>query len=233
MKKWLIIFLIIGLYLYLSYTHFYNFLGQKHLTAPAHGIKTIFANNLSSQTIKYAALGDSLTAGVGVYEYKNSFPYLIAQNLASKSTVELSNFALAGATSKDVLENQVSQALLSKPDFITILVGINDIHNLKSLKEFENNYATIVNALQRQGVKIYLLSIPYLGSDKIIYFPYNLILDFRTKQFNGVVKSIATRYGAQYIDLNLASKPAYFYSSDEFHPGEGGYKEWLKVVNVN
>lgn len=219
--------------MYITYAYFYNFIGQKNLVAPIHKTTTMIGNQSNSQTIKYMALGDSLTAGVGVSDYKNSYPYLLAQKLSAKNNVELVNLARAGATSLDVVTNQLPKALLQKPDLITILIGVNDLHNLISLKEFEDNFTRIVTALKKSGAKIYLLSIPYLGSDKIVYFPYNFMLNFRTKQFNNIIKKISADTGATYIDLSALKKSANFYSVDQFHPKEDGYKEWSEIINVN
>lgn len=234
MKKLLVIYFIIGIYLNRSYAYFYNFLAQKNLTPPPHETQTIIGNNLNNPTIiKYVALGDSLTAGVGASDYKNSYPYLLAQKLSLKKNVELVNLSHAGDTSLDLLIRQLPQALSAKPDLITLLIGVNDIHNLKSLKEFESNYIKIATVFKKTNAKIYLLAIPYLGSDKIVYPPYNLVLDLRTKQFNNVIKKISTDLGVGYIDLYSLSKPVNFYSPDQFHPGDQGYSEWIKAINVN
>lgn len=233
MKKLLLITLSIGAGIYLnrSYAHFYDSLGQNILTPPTHIAETTIGN-LNGETLKYAALGDSLTAGVGAAKYESSYPYLAALKIPAKK-IELLNFALAGSTSKDMLIYQVPRAISSKPNIITLLIGINDIHNLKSPKEFADNLTQSVKTLKKTNAAIYLLSIPYLGSDKIVYFPYNLILDFQTKQFNNIIRKISTDYSVKYIDLYSAVKSADFYSSDQFHPGEQGYAQWAKIINVN
>ncbi len=233
MKKLLLIFLITSIYLNRSYAYFYDFLGKQNLAPPIHETEITFGYKTGGNNINYVALGDSLTEGVGVSDYRNSYPYLIAQKMSTKFNVKLINLSHAGDTSKEVLTNQLPKILFQKPDLITILIGVNDIHNLKSLKEFEDNYTQIITSLKKTGAKLYVLSIPYLGSDKIVYFPYNLILELRTKQFNNVIKKVSITVGAEYIDLNALSKSANFYSSDQFHPGEEGYKEWAKTVNVN
>ncbi len=236
-KMWLyfliLLFLILVIYLNRSYAYFYSFLSQNVFIPPPHEATIMIGNQPGSQTIKYTALGDSLTEGAGVSDYKNSYPYLIAQKLSSKNNVKLVNLAHGGDTSSDALTNQLPKALPEKPDLITVLIGVNDIHNLKSLKEFKDNYTQVISTLKKSGAKIYVLSIPYLGSDKIVFFPYNLILDFRTKQFNNVIKKVSADIGVEYIDLNVLSKPANFYSSDEFHPGDQGYREWSAIINVN
>lgn len=220
MKKLLILCLVLALYLNRSYSYFYDFLGQQHLSPPVHNTKTTLGQT-NNQVIKYLALGDSLTAGVGALDYKNTYPYQVAQKLSVKNKVELINVAHAGDTSNDVLINQLPQALSAKPDLITLMIGINDIHNLKSLGEFKSNLLKITSSLKKTGARIYLISIPYLGSSKIVYFPYNFILDFRTKQFNQTIQQIATNEGFKYIDLYSLTEDTKFYSADQFHPSVG------------
>lgn len=233
MKKILVIFFIIGIYLSVTYGYFYNFLGQKRLLPPVHETKNIIGDKSDIQTIVYVALGDSLTEGTGASDYKSSFPYLLSRKLSAKAQVELFNLARAGATSEDVVINQLPKVLSLKPDLITLLIGTNDIHNLVPLKDFESNYRTIAAALKKSGAKVHLLSIPYLGSDKIIYFPYKFALEERTKQFNGVIKKVSIDYGFKYLDLYAIEKSANFYSSDEFHPSDNGYRQWTEVINVD
>jgi len=233
MKLLLVILLILGIYLNRSYDYFYNFLSQHNLVAPVHEETMMVGSSPKLQTIKYLSSGDSLTAGVGVSDYKNSYPYLVAQKLSSENNVELMNLARSGDTSKDVLENQLAEAVSENPNVITLLIGVNDLHNLKSLQEFENNYVQIVSTLKKTNAKIYLLSIPYLGSEKVVYFPYNFILNYRTKQFNNVIKKISIDYKIEFIDLYSLKKSSDFYSEDQFHPGENGYKEWVRIINVN
>jgi len=80
----------------------------------------------------YVALGDSYSSGVGTSSYtldascKRStyaYPYLLAQQRANTS---LNFVACAGATTDDVINNQIS-ALNSSTTIITISVGGNDL----------------------------------------------------------------------------------------------------------
>lgn len=234
MKKLLIILIVIGIYLNRSYSYFYTFLGQKQLLPPAHQTETLIGNNLNNSiSIIYVALGDSLTEGVGVSDYKKSYPYLIAQKFTVKAHVKLINLAQAGAESLNVLSYQAPQILSLKPNIITLLIGANDIHNLKSEQEFEKNYLQIADILKKSKAQVYVLSIPYLGSEKIVFFPYNFILDFRIKQFNNIIRKVSTEYNFEFIDLYSISKTNQFYSSDQFHPAEEGYKKWSTIFNVN
>src|SRR3954453_21255272 len=79
---------------------------------------------------RYVALGDSYSSGTGTRTYTDStcqrsvyaYPSLVAANRPNTSLVFA---ACSGATTSDVLNNQVS-SLTSTTKFVTITVGGND-----------------------------------------------------------------------------------------------------------
>ena len=85
----------------------------------------------ASDPLRYAALGDSYSAGVGGgYEHgrcqrsPNAYPRIIAKS----DSIELSRFvACSGATTEDVLADQVD-ALDPQIDLVTITIGGNDLN---------------------------------------------------------------------------------------------------------
>lgn len=230
MKKIFIAVLILGIYLNRSYGYFYDFIGQKNLQPPFFEQTIIPSQN---PTFKYVALGDSLTEGVGATSYSNTYPSLLTKKLSAKENVKFINLAHKGDTSLELLRDQLPQAILEKPDLITVLIGINDIHNLISPDYFENNLRIIISSLKKTNARVYLINIPYLGSSKIVLPPYNLILNLRTKQFNQIIKNLADELSVNYIDLYSLEKSSNFYSVDEFHPSDEGYKYWGMQINVN
>lgn len=222
----LISFLIIGAYLVMSFSLFYSFIGLKNLRPPVHS-ESVVINGSKDTPIKLVALGDSLSDGVGVDNYRNSFPYILAEKLAGGVGIELINLANAGDTSYEVVNNQLARAISAKPDIATVLVGVNDIHRRIGGGIFEKNYTKIVQSMRETDAKVYCLSLPYLGSEKIVRFPYNLLLDWQTKDLNKIIERIASQDGCQFIDLYKIKKSDNFYAADLFHPSEVGYKEWL------
>ncbi len=229
-KVILVILVVLLVYLNRSYSYFYDFLGEKNLPAPKHQTETVVGRG-AEHVIKYVALGDSLTAGVGVLNYPDSYPYQVAERLSAQGQVKLINLGHPGALLIDVEKTQLPRALLEKPDVVTLLIGINDIHNFVPINEFENRYSGVVEALSGSGARVYLLSIPHLGSGNTLLFPYNMLLDFKTRQFNLKIKEISERYDLKYIDIYSADKSEGFYSEDEFHPSALGYKDWMKIID--
>jgi len=241
-KTWLIIIslIILSLIVYLnrSYAHIYAKIEAIGLRSPDQQHLYLIGNNMTStKQIIYAALGDSLTAGVGAAAYEQSFPYLLAQKLATSGTaMRLIDLAVPGAKSEDVIASQLDQAIASRPDIITILIGINDIHGLVAAAKFQNNYERILNRLDRETqAEIYAIAIPYLGSATLLLPPYNIYYDVQTGDFNAVIKNLGSQYRFHYIDLYTPTVKIFkhngpHYSADLFHPSAEGYAWWAQLI---
>jgi len=75
---------------------------------------------------RYAALGDSFTAGTGCGPGE-SWADRLARSLAgAEPGLEYRNLAVEGATSAAVLE-QIDPALALEPDLVTVICGTNDV----------------------------------------------------------------------------------------------------------
>lgn len=226
---------VVGVYLYFSYAHIYN--NRLYLASPAKQSVYRLNNPTSKTTVKYVALGDSLTVGVGSSDVEKTVPYLFAEKLASKSSVTLINLATPGATTVDILDKQLPKAITEYPQYITLWIGVNDIHNLYSIDTFENDYEEIIQEIKNKtAAKIIIINLPYLGSDMLILPPYNYLLDWRTRQFNQVIKDIADKYQFTYIDLYTKSKVIsgkVLYSADLFHPSAKGYQLYGEIINAD
>lgn len=230
------------LYLLFSYVRFYHYIGYINLRSPYVNNPLTFENALGDGAVSYVALGDSLTAGVGSSDFAETFTYIYAKGLSDlHRQVILTNLGQAGGTSEDVINNQLTEAIKIDPDYITLLIGTNDMHNRKSLKAFYDNYSYILSELQAEThAHITVLNIPYLGSNKLVYPPFNVLLNYRTNQFNEAIEeavnNVSDKERVTLIDLYrntyLISKldPNY-YSSDEFHPSGKGYIIWGELIN--
>jgi lysophospholipase L1-like esterase len=242
--KIVVIPLLIGCYLYLSYIRFYHFIGDINLRTPYLVNLVTIENREGKGSVKYVALGDSLSAGVGSQDIIKTFVYQYGVKLSEKySKVSLLNLAWPGDMAEDVLNNQLPKAIEEKPDFITLLIGTNDIHNKKTEKDFQEKYQYILNQLlTKTNASIIVLTIPYLGSNKLVYPPFNFLLDYRTKQFNKiiltVVGSVSDKERIKLVDLYketyvISKRDINYYSSDLFHPSGEGYLLWGRIINAN
>lgn len=231
-------------YLYSSYAGLYNFIRAVNLKSPYNQTPLVLENSRGFGSVKYVALGDSLSAGVGSWDVKKTFVYRYALKLSDTyGKVDLINLAYPGDTTAEVIDNQIARAIKEKPDYVTLLVGANDIHNKRTVNDFRKNYRFILNELlTKTNAQITVINIPYLGSDKIVYPPFNFLLNVRTRQFNKVVSDLVgsadnpsrIRLVDLYNNTYKESKqnPKY-YSSDLFHPSEESYLFWSRIINAD
>lgn len=228
------------LYLYLGFSHFYN--SRPLLTpTPTTAGQTIvigpLLNPTQPKTLRYTVLGDSLSAGTGATSPSSTFPHLLAEHLSNArlGTVTVTTLATPGATTADVLRTQLPKLNYTQPNLVTLLVGINDLHNHVSLNTFKQNLIVILNELSRHNAQVQVLTIPYLGSPRIARPPYRMYFDWQTKRYNRVITEVVNNSTASLVDLYTlthaieAAEPAY-YSPDGFHPSDLGYTFWANSL---
>ncbi len=243
-RRALVLFIIIALlaiYLNRAYAHIYNEIGHVALCSSDHletyMIKVQTTNQDTRHPIVYTALGDSLTAGVGVKQYQESYPYLLAQDLAQAGQpIILKDRAIPGERTAGLIAKLLPLAIKDQPQLITVLIGVNDIHGNISAKVFQQNYNIILKQLtNKTKAQIYVINLPYIGSDRLVLPPYNYLLAARTQEFNRIIKRLAQQYSVHYIDLytptvSLFKSSGKFYAADSFHPSALGYRLWAKII---
>lgn len=236
----LVFFLILGilgiLYLNYSYSNFYNYQGNHFLKNPPYSKFQEVKSNKGNE-MKLVILGDSLMAGTGTFDEKKSLAYLIAEGYAEKEDVTLINLAIPGVGVKHVYEVQVPETLEQKPDQIFLMIGTNDVHNRVTDRTFRNYLRASLDKLLQTKAKVTVINIPYIGSNLILYSPWDRVLDGRIREFNQIIESEAASKGLGVIDLYTPFKEQFknhsdLYSLDEFHPSEKGYKLWADYIKL-
>lgn len=235
----------LSFYLYFSYIYFYDFIGKSNLKSHIIDNPIVFVNYDSEpKTVTYMSLGDSLSAGVGAPTQDKRFTYIFAKKLSEKyGKVNFYDVSWPGDTTREVIKNQLPQVIRENPQYITLLIGTNDIHGRIDENSFKENYRLIISTLiEKTNAQIIVMNIPYLGSSKIVRFPYNLLLDSKIKQYNAIIGEIIMSESKEnrlkYIDLynetyeeSKINKD--YYSTDQFHPSENGYMFWANILNAD
>ncbi|AYF99632.1 SGNH/GDSL hydrolase family protein [Lactococcus allomyrinae] len=102
---------------------------------------------LTEKTVKYAALGDSLTEGVGDATAQGGFVPLFAKELENTYNISVSseNFGKAGDTSTQIYNRMMKQQKikdgLKSASIITITVGGNDV--MKVIRDNVSHLSTM------------------------------------------------------------------------------------------
>ncbi|MFF7644787.1 GDSL-type esterase/lipase family protein [Streptomyces canus] len=179
-------------------------------------------------TMRFVALGDSLSEGVGdpVGGEWRGWAALLADGLAE--SVEFTKLAVSGAQTRDVLERQLPVGLGARPDVVSVVVGVNDtlrctfdIHAVAA--RLDEVYA----AFTEQGAVLLTACLPDPGT--MLGLPGALArpLARRQRAVNAVVHALSERYGA--VHLHAAegawtTEPA-MWSADRLHPSERGHRQ--------
>ncbi|MFA5880523.1 MAG: SGNH/GDSL hydrolase family protein [Candidatus Margulisiibacteriota bacterium] len=231
----IILLAIFVVYLYTANAFIYYRVGQGNLTEPASTELSMTNNEIATTT--YVSLGDSLTAGAGAFSYEETYPYILATKMTNAgANISLKNFSVSGYKTQDLIDELLDPAINAKPDVVTLLIGVNDIHNHIGRTQFKKNYQYILEKLTKETqAKIYLINIPYIGSNTAIVPPLDYYFETETNQYNEIIKELATQYNLKYIDLNSSTKGLFktdgpHYAVDSFHPSALGYKLWANII---
>ncbi|HUY49573.1 MAG TPA: GDSL-type esterase/lipase family protein [Streptosporangiaceae bacterium] len=184
----------------------------------------------SSPTTRFAALGDSVTLGMGdpmPHGGWRGWAALLAESLAPPDRVELSNLARSGALVSDVADEQLPRALSLAPTLASVLVGMNDTLRGKfDLATIAADLEKTITTLQRAGALVLTASLPDPGL--LLRIPESLRrpLARRAQAINSVLGQLATHYDVVHVDL--AANPAIYdkrmWGVDRLHPGERGHR---------
>lgn len=188
-----------------------------------------------SGPVNYVALGDSTGIGVGARNggyVARVFEHIVSERPGSK----LTNLCVSGATTEDVLRNQLHRGIASDPNLVTLGIGINDIGHGIGLEEFARNYEEILSQLRKgTRAKIVVTNIPDISSAPRIPEFARPQYQQAIVAFNERLGVIAARYEVTLFDVHSSTRdqlPSHpeFFSGDGFHPSDAGYEFWAKEM---
>ncbi|EGX58321.1 hypothetical protein SZN_18451 [Streptomyces zinciresistens K42] len=179
--------------------------------------------------LRFVALGDSLTEGVGdpVGDGWRGWAALLAGGLGEPAA-QFTNLAVSGAQTRDVLESQLPAALELRPDLASVLVGVNDtLRRTFDIRLVADRLDHVYAAFARQGTAVLTACLPdpgaMLGLPAVLGTP----LARRQRAVNTVVHALSERHGALHLhaaEADWVSDRA-MWSADRLHPGERGHRQ--------
>ncbi len=184
----------------------------------------------SSGGVRYLALGDSLTQGVGAPdESTGAFPALLAEHWrADGCAVALQNAGISGYTAGQILAEQVPQIESFKPTIITFQAGGNDIANGISIDEYRDNVKAVLESATGSGARVYVLAMNEWFRSPV-GIDYGESVPAQSEAFDGVLIEEASAHGAEFVDLReLYKKQADEgqWVEDGLHPTPEAYQQW-------
>jgi len=195
--------------------------------------------NASSQNIRFLPLGDSYTICEGA-SCEESWPYLLTQHLnADKTKVELlGNPSVTGYTTQDLIDKELPLFDRLQPDFVTVLIGVNDYVQGNDLAHFAKNLRFILDHLAQvsdTSCKVLLIPIPdYSITPNGAAYGKGRNVREGISEYNTFIKEEAKRRGLEVVDifpsaLKMQQDPSLI-SEDGLHPSAKEYANWEKLI---
>jgi lysophospholipase L1-like esterase len=185
-------------------------------------------------------LGDSYTIGTGASSQAQNYPSIIATRLtnATGREVSVTNPAVNGFTTRDLIDNELAFISTLKPQLVTVLIGVNDIVQGRPLDEYRKSLVEIYDAvasLHLGSGRSVAISIPdWSVVPAAATFGDPSRLRRVTDTYNALAKQEADTRGFTWVDITSVStsrqgSPGWI-SSDQLHPGDTQYAAWAEVI---
>ena len=176
---------------------------------------------------RFAALGDSITVGMGDPGPGGGWRGWAALLAGTLPQPELHNLATLGALAADVERVQLPAATALGPDVASVVVGIND--TLRGDFDPERTGVSVgrtVAALRAAGAEVLTMRLPDPG--QMFGLPGALArpLARRMREVNAAVDEVARRHRTVHLDAarDPATYERCYWSVDRLHPNERGHR---------
>lgn len=178
--------------------------------------------------LRFAALGDSLTVGLGDQMPDGGWRgWAGLLTDAIDGDVELHNLAAPGALATDVAGRQLPAALPLRPHLASVITGVNDtLRDTFDPRAIGAALHRTVGGLHARGATVVTVRLPDPG--QMLRLPGALArpLARRMRAVNAVMDAVAARFGTCHV--NFADHPAVLdrrtWSIDRLHPSERGHR---------
>jgi len=192
-----------------------------------------------SESYTLLALGDSYTIGQSVAT-EERWPNQLAQQLrTSKHKLqEPVILARTGWTTTNLIQALESPSLNPPYDVVTLLIGVNDQYQGKSLDSYRQGFSYLlhqaIKLANRDSSRVIVLSIPDYSVTPFAKYNNPERIRKELDQFNTLNQQLALAAGVSYVDITpisrLAATDPSWLAPDELHPSGKMYAEWVKLI---
>ena len=206
----------------------------------AHALAALHKSSgmAGSESVRYVALGDSVTAGWlehGVLDSDAAYPALLRRRLASlfpHAMISVVNSGLGGDSTEGVLARLDRDCLRYDPHLVTVCLGLNDVRRgAEFLPTFRANLAAIVRRVQTESRASVLLMTPNTRGDA-------LQDDGAVTEFVRAIRAVARETGVGLADVHaiyqgairMGAAPADLLSNRVSHPTRAGHEIFTNAL---
>ncbi len=193
----------------------------------------------NNKQIRYLALGDSYTIGENV-KPQYSIPYQLSSRL-SKNGYNIKDpviIAKTGWTTSNLLRGIESYNPNIKFDLVTLLIGVNNQFQGRTIEQYRNEFTIIlnkaINFADKSNKNVIVFSIPDWGVTPFADRLDRIQISEEIDKFNEVNQQESKKAGVHYIDVTGISRKAAFdptlLAVDGLHPSDKMYKKWVDIT---
>ncbi len=206
-------------------------------SSPTEALKQEAESINNPDNLSYLALGDSYTIGESVEENMR-WPVQLTVALRSREIAinDPKLIAKTGWTTQNLLNAMEANLGNEKYDLVSVLIGVNNQYQNKSIEDYEIDLNTIfTEAIEfsktgKEGV--FVVSIPDYGAT-----PFGASnaeeIGREIAEFNTVLKKVADEFGLPFYNITPISKMAEsdrsLVASDGLHPSGKMYSLWVDL----
>jgi lysophospholipase L1-like esterase len=189
----------------------------------------VSATGTSRTYLRYAALGDSVTYGIGdnASDGYRGWARLLADAIAGDHDMSFCNLARPGATAADARNEQLEDALGHRPHLASLVVGLND--TMRSTWNPDRIRADLLHCAERltsQGAV--LMTVRFHDHTQVFGLPQFLAgpMRARIQALNEIYDDVHDRFGGLRVDVDgqLPVDNRDSWSVDRLHPSELGHR---------
>ena len=191
----------------------------------------------SAGAVRYVALGDSYTIGTSVGESER-WPNQLVDRVAGTTGVQLvANLGVNGYASAYLIGDELPRLDGLRPDFVTVLIGVNDVVRFTPADAYRTNVAQILDFLLETlpAKRIVVVSTPdYTRTPAGASFGDPVQQRAAIAQYNGIERDAAEARGIAFVDISSvadrADTDATLVARDGLHPSGVQYSGWVDLV---
>ena len=192
----------------------------------------------ATRPLRYVALGDSYTIGTAVARPDDCWPDQLVERCRAGNGQPLlklvANLGVNGFTSRDVIEQELPRLPGLRPEFASILVGVNDVVQGVPTETYEANAATILDTLLEHlpPNRIVAVSTPdYTVTPEGAGYGDPVERSQGIRRANDVFERLAAERAIATVDVHdlslRAASDRSLVAGDGLHPSGAQYQLWV------
>ena len=186
-----------------------------------------------ASSITYTALGASVTFGIAAVPLSEGYVPMLAERMGQvRSNVRLNNLGINGARIEDLISSELTAAIATDPDVVTVMTGSNDIIGGQNVASFGSQLDSLLAELRDEtDALVFVGDIPDLtAAPRFRLKPDPDVTRQRISSFNARIRQSAQANGAILVRVSDLVIDDSIFAIDGFHPNNKGHRRLTDLL---